>query len=63
MKRFKATVAAAAAQESQKARTITDAADGLIQAVADNFNANISSQKLHTKLGSIHAILLLLTQE
>ena len=62
MKRFKATSAASAAQESQKARTITDAADGLNQAVADNKHL---IPKLHTNLGSTHAISLLLhvTQE
>ena len=41
-------------------RAITDAKHGLIQAVADNFDANISSQN---GLRSTHAIALLLAQD
>lgn len=43
--RFKASAAIAAAQDVQSNfRAITDAKHGLIQAVADNFDANRSSQ-------------------
>lgn len=59
--RFKASAAVAATQDVQNnLRAITDAKHGLIQAVADNFDANISSQN---GLRSTHALALLLTQE
>ena len=59
--RFKASAATAAAQDvHSNLRVITDAKHGLIQAVADNFDANISSQN---GLRSTHALVLLLTQE
>ena len=51
---FKASAATAAAQDvHSNLRAITDAKHGLIQAVADNFDANISSQN---DLQSIHAL-------
>ena len=59
--RFKASAATAAAQDvHSNLRAITDAKYGLIQAVADNFDANVSSQN---GLQSTHALALLLTQE
>ena len=59
--RFKASAATTAAQDvHSNLRTLTDAKHGLIQAVADNFNANISSQNC---LRSTHALALLLTQD
>ena len=56
--RFKAS--AVAQDLHSNLRAITDAKHGLIQAVADNFDANISSQN---GLRSTHALALLLTQE
>ena len=59
--RLKASAATAAAQGvHSNLRAITDAKHGLIQAVADNFDANISSQN---GLRSTQALALLLTQE
>ena len=59
--RFKASAATAAAQDvHSNLRAITDAKHGLIQAVADNFDAKVSSQN---GLRSTHALALLLTQE
>lgn len=61
VKRFKASAAMAAAQDvNKKSRAINDSTVGLIQAVADNFDANISSQNC---LRSTHALALLLTQD
>lgn len=61
--RFKASAAVAASKEHglrNKSRAISDSSIGLIQAVADNFDTNISSQNC---LRSTHALALLLTQE
>ena len=59
--RFKASAALDAAHDlSSNSRAITESKVGLIQAVADNFDANISSQN---GLQSTHALTLLLTQE
>ena len=61
MLRFKASAASAAAGDvNSNLRAITDSKEGLIQAVADNYDANISSQN---GLKSTHALALLLTQE
>ena len=61
MLRFKASAASAAAGDvNSNLRVITDSKEGLIQAVADNYDANISSQN---GLKSTHALALLLTQE
>jgi len=56
--RFKAS-AAAATDTDNSMRGITDSSVGLVQAVADNFDANISSQN---GLKSTHALALLITQ-
>ena len=61
MQRFKASAASAAAGDvNSNLRDITDSKEGLIQAVADNYDANISSQN---GLKSTHDLALLLTQE
>ena len=61
MLRFKASAASAAAGDvNSNLRAITDSKEGLIQAVADNYDANISSQN---GLKSTHDLALLLTQE
>ena len=59
--RFKtsAAVSTVAEEQNPSLRPITDANEGLIQAVADNFDANVSSQN---GLKSTHALALLLTQ-
>jgi hypothetical protein len=58
--RFKSSAASATSHDVTHLCAITDSAAGLIQAVADNFDANISLQK---GLRSTHALALLLTQE
>ena len=59
--RVKASEAATATKEmNSSVNPITDARHGLIQEVADNFDANISSQN---GLKSTHALALLLTQQ
>ena len=61
MLRFKASAASAAAGDvNRNLGAITDSKEGLIQAVADNYDANISSQN---GLKSTHALALLLTQK
>ncbi|KAH3691182.1 hypothetical protein DPMN_194410 [Dreissena polymorpha] len=59
--RFKtsAAVSTVAEEQNPSLRPITDANEDLIQAVADNFDANVSSQN---GLKSTHALALLLTQ-
>jgi len=56
--RFKASAASAASKLS-KLRGIKNSASGLVQAVADNFDANISSAN---GLRSTHALALLISQ-
>ena len=56
--RFKAA-AASAARKPSKLRRIKDGASKLVQAVADNFDANISSTN---GLRSTHVLALLITQ-
>ena len=56
--RFK-TSAAVAANEERSLRGMFDSRFGLIQAIADNFDANISSQN---GLKSTHGLALLFTQ-
>ena len=61
MLRFKASAASAAiGNVNRNLRAITDSKEGLIQAVADNYDANISSQNC---LKSTHALTELLTQD
>ena len=57
VQRFKASAAKAAVDLASQ-RGVTDAAGGLIQVVADNFDANISSQN---GLISTHSLAMLLT--
>ena len=56
--RFKASVAHAAAQ-SQELTGLKECSSGLVQTIADNFDANISSQN---GLQSTHALAILVTQ-
>ncbi len=56
--RFKTSAAAAAVDGNTTSRPITDGDNGLVQAVADNFDANISQNGIR----STHALALLLTQ-
>lgn len=61
LNRFKSSAAVTAGGNCKSnLRAITDSGGGLIQAVADNFDANISSQN---GLKSTHALALLLTQQ
>ena len=58
VKRFKASVAHAAAQ-SQELTGLKECSSGLVQTIADNFDANISTQN---GLQSTHALAILVTQ-